>query len=133
VKQTKKKKPSPTAGIEAKYPRVCLTPRQFELQVKEWIDAVGMQLSDYKSVHREKIAAPDGEYEIDITARFTALGGANFLTLIECKQYEHRVKRDLVQALWSKVQALGAHKGIMFATCGYQSGGSSMQRPMGSE
>jgi restriction system protein len=32
------------------------------------------------------------------------------------------VKREVVQALWAKVQSVGAHKGIIFATKGFQSG-----------
>lgn len=93
-----KKKQSPTADIENKFPRIKLTPQQFELQVKDLIDASGMQIENYKSVHREKLVTAEGEYEIDITARFTALG-AHYLTLIECKYYTHPVKREHVQAL----------------------------------
>jgi hypothetical protein len=32
------------------------------------------------------------------------------------------VKRDRVQELWAKIQSVGAHKGILFATAGFQSG-----------
>jgi hypothetical protein len=41
---------------------------------------------------------------------------------VECKHDKSRVKRDRVQELWAKIQSVGAHKGILFATAGFQSG-----------
>jgi restriction system protein len=85
------------------------------------LDEDGGGLVDYRSCHREVVEGSDGEYEIDVTVRFSAMG-ADYLTLVECKHHRNRVKRELVQALWTKVQSLGAHKGIMFSTAGFQSG-----------
>jgi restriction system protein len=104
-----------------KYPPPTLSPEEFELTVKSMLDEAGDELSDYQSRHREVIPGPDGDYEFDVTIRFSALG-ATYLTLIECKHYKNRVKREKVQALWAKIQSVGAHKGIMFATAGFQSG-----------
>lgn len=59
-----------------------LTPREFELVVKNNLDALSGELTDYRSEHREVLEGMDGEYEIDITLRFTAFGGASFLTLV---------------------------------------------------
>jgi restriction system protein len=103
------------------YPPLELTPEAFELEVKKDLDRVGAGLTDYQSQHREVLAGTDGEYEIDIAVRFTALG-ANFLVLVECKHYKRPVGREKVQALLAKLQSVGAHKGIMFAPSGYQSG-----------
>jgi restriction system protein len=104
-----------------KYPPPNLTPEAFELEVKSKLDGLGAGLADYRSEHREVVAGADGEYEIDITVRFTALG-ANFLVLVECKHYRRPVGREKVQALFAKMQSIGAHKGLMFATNGFQSG-----------
>ena len=41
---------------------------------------------------------------------------------VECNHDKSRVKRDRVQELWAKIQSVGAHKGILFATAGFQSG-----------
>lgn len=46
----------------------------------------------------------------------------DFLTLVECKRYRAPVDREKVQALLSKMQSVGAQKGILFSTSGFQSG-----------
>lgn len=40
----------------------------------------------------------------------------------ECKQYKNRVNREKVVVLADKVRALGAQKGILLSTAGFQSG-----------
>jgi restriction system protein len=98
-----------------------LTPKQFEIEVENHLTKLGIHLSDFK-VHRlEKISAADGIYEIDVTARFEALG-ANFLVLIECKHHTHPIKRDVVQVLNDRLRAVGAQKGMIFSTVRFQSG-----------
>ena len=105
------------------YPPPQLTPREFELEVKATLDELSAGLTDYQAQQREIVAGTDGEYEIDITVRFTALN-ADYLTLVECKRYKKPVEREKVQALLSKMQSVGAHKGIIFSTSGFQSGAS---------
>ena len=103
------------------YPQLELTPEQFEIEVKSILDHLAGGLSNYNSEHREVIRGTDGEYEIDVTLRFEAFG-VTYLTLVECKRYKNPVPREKVQALHSKMQAVGAQKGIMFSTSGFQSG-----------
>ncbi len=105
------------------YPELGLTPEQFEKQVREFVDALGTNLDDYTSNHREVVVGSDGEYEIDVTVRFSALE-VNYLTLIECKRYSRPVGREKVQSLYVKMQSVGAQKGIVFSTSGFQSGAS---------
>lgn len=100
---------------------VILSPRQFELAVKGIVDAAADGLFDYESKHLERLAASDGEYEIDVAARFKALG-ANFLVLIECKHHKRKTERKDVQVLHSRLQSLGAQKGMIFSTAGFQTG-----------
>ncbi len=103
------------------YPSPVLSPEEFELLAKQLLDADSSSLQDYRSSHKETIVGFDGEYEFDVTVRFSAMG-ANYLTLVECKHYKHRVKREVVQTLLAKIQSTGAHKGIVFSTADFQSG-----------
>ena len=98
-----------------------LTPRQFELAVKDILDAASGGLTSYESKHLEKFVASDGEYEIDVTTRFNALG-VEFLVLVECKHHKRKVERQDVQVLHARLDSIGAHKGMIFSTSGFQSG-----------
>jgi restriction system protein len=103
------------------FPPPALSPEEFELLVKRLLDAESGGLLNYRSNHRESIVGSDGTYEFDVTFRFSA-AGVDYLTLVECKFHKNRVKREVVQALWTKLQSVGAHKGLIFATSGFQSG-----------
>lgn len=103
------------------YPNPVLTPTQFELEVKLWIDSLGANLLDYSSNHLEVIPTSDGDYEIDVVAKFSALE-MNFKVLIECKHHKNPIKREVVQALHAKLTSTGAQKAAIFSTSGFQSG-----------
>ncbi|WP_116827596.1 restriction endonuclease [Pseudomonas syringae] len=107
--------------IGAQYPSPQTTPLEFERQVRAMLDAMGHQVLEYRSKHQEVVQGSDGDYEIDVTVRFSAFG-ADFLVLIECKHQKSRVKRDMLQVLHGRVTSVGAHKGILFSTSGFQSG-----------
>ena len=107
--------------MQSKYPPPDLTPIEFEREVRGMLNAVGAPLEEFRTEHRETIPGVDGEYEIDVSARFSALG-MNFLVLVECKYHKNPVKREMVQALHSKVLSVGAHKGAVFSVSGFQSG-----------
>ena len=100
---------------------ISLTPEEFELAVKGMLDAAAGILVKYESKHLESIAAPDGEYIIDVTARSEALG-ANFIVLVECKHHKRKIERQDVQILHAKLQSIGAQKGMLFSIAGFQSG-----------
>jgi restriction system protein len=107
--------------VERRYPRPKLSPREFELAVKQTLDAEGATVTDYRSSHREVLDGSDGSYEIDIVIRF-GFGSLSYVTLVECKAYGSPVKREKVAELWAKLQSTGAHKGVLFSTSGFQSG-----------
>lgn len=98
-----------------------LTPRQYELAVKSILDGSGLPLEQYSSTHLEEVSGVDGQYIIDVTARFSALG-AEFLVLVECKHEGRKVERQDVQILHSKVVSAGAQKGMLFSIAGFQKG-----------
>ena len=97
------------------------TPEEFELAVKDVIEQAGVGLSEFSINHLETLEGVDGNYSIDITARFQALG-ANFLVLIECKRYKNPIERELVQILNDKLHSVGAQKAMLFSTSKFQSG-----------
>ncbi|WP_460948354.1 restriction endonuclease [Spirosoma daeguense] len=48
--------------------------------------------------------------------------GGRITVLAECKKYKTPVKREKVEILYSRLQSLGAHKGMIFSTSGFQLG-----------
>ena len=86
------------------------------------ISTKGGALEDFKVARNEKLKGSDGEYEIDVVARFKIFEGVGITVLIECKHHKNAIKRELVQALHSKLLSVGAHKGMMFTTSTYQRG-----------
>jgi restriction system protein len=98
-----------------------ISPEQFEMEIQNQIRTLGINLQDFDVKRREKIAGSDGEYEIDVLAKFEALGG-NFVVLIECKHHKNSIKREVVQVLNDRLRSTGAQKGMIFSTAGFQSG-----------
>lgn len=104
--------------------------------LEEWVatvlQSVGSQegVSDLVVQMQERIQGVDGNFDLDATVRFRVLG-FDFLALVEVKQHRHPIKRELVQVLHSKIQSVGAHKGIMFSTAHFQSGALEYARVHG--
>ncbi len=96
---------------------------EFELFCLETLKAYAEKekLNNFTIKHNQKIQAEDGTYQIDVIAEYTALGAKNTV-LIECKKYSNSVKRDIVTTLQAKLQSLGAQKGIIISTSGFQTG-----------
>lgn len=104
--------------------RVCsLTPIEFEEYCLKILlgYAEKEKLPNFSISHDVKLPASDGIYQIDVFATYTALG-AEMKIICECKQYKNRVNREKVVVLADKVRTLGAQKGILLSTAGFQSG-----------
>ena len=99
-----------------------ISPTEFEQLVKEYLEGAGKDLKDFKAVHNVHLLKSDGEYQIDVFAEFEVLG-ASFKVLVECKRHKNDIKREVVQLLYDKLRATGTHKGMIFSTSGFQSGG----------
>ena len=98
-----------------------VTPEQYEAQVRSWLS----QSEDFPSINwtnREVITGRGGDYEIDVFGEMTLFGGALFRILVECKRWRRPVNRDVVLAHITKLQYTGSHKGMIFATSGFQQG-----------
>lgn len=100
-----------------------ISPTEFEELCLEILKgyAEAEHLSDFSIQHNVSIPADDGTYQIDVYAKFIAMG-VEFKVIAECKRYSSPVSREKVAVLADKVKSLGAHKGIMISTCGFQSG-----------
>lgn len=100
-----------------------ITPTEFEKYCLEVLKgyAEAENLKDFSIEHDVKIQSSDGTYQIDVYAKFTALG-VEFTVLAECKRYSSPVPREKVVILADKVRSLGAQKGILISTAGFQSG-----------
>jgi hypothetical protein len=59
--------------------------------------------------------------EVDISFE-TSIAGARLLCVVECKCYGRSVSADEVEEFHSKLDDIGAHKGIMVTTVGFQAG-----------
>lgn len=103
-------------------PNLEINATEFECLVRDWIAKQGGELTSLKVTHDAKVEAYDSTYQIDVLAKFQAFAGAEFIVLIECKKYRNSVERELVQVLHDKVRSVGAHKGMLFTTTGFQSG-----------
>ena len=98
-----------------RYPPVDITPEEYEQQVVSWLRQQ-RQFQSFQVRHREKIKGVAGEYTFDGVARFNALGGAEFVVLVECKKHGRRVERNDVLVLYSKLLEVGAQKAMIFST-----------------
>jgi len=59
--------------------------------------------------------------KVDVSFNYS-VAGANLIFIVECKCYSHSVSVDEVEECRSKLNDMGAHKGIMVTTIGYQEG-----------
>jgi len=98
-----------------------MNPTEFELFVKNLLESANEKLQNLQITHNEKIKNNDGTYQIDVTVRFKVFGG-DFLLLIECKHHKSPIKREVVQILHDKIRTIGAQKGMIFSTIGFQKG-----------
>jgi len=76
------------------------------------------------TVHPQKIykgRVSQRDIKVDVSFNYT-IAGADLLFLVECKCYNHAVPVDDVEEFHSKVDDIGAHKGIMVTTVGFQKG-----------
>ena len=102
---------------------VDITPEAFEELVLDWLKASAGQSSlGIEAKHLGVVEGSGGEYKIDVLVTFTIFGGAQVRVLVECKHKGRRVERDDALILEAKLRDVGAHKGMLFSTSGFQKG-----------
>ena len=98
-----------------------ITPTEYELEVKRYLEQCGCDIQSFQATHQEIHTSAEGDFEIDITVRFRALE-VDWLTLIECKYYSSPVERKVVMELKAKKDTLRADKAMLFAASSFQTG-----------
>lgn len=76
------------------------------------------------TVHHQRVykgRVSQRNIKIDVSFNYD-IAGADLLFLVECKCYGHSVPVDDVEEFHSKIDDIGAHKGIMVTTVGFQEG-----------
>jgi hypothetical protein len=82
----------------------------------------------HRSVYTGRISQRN--IKVDVSFNYQ-VAGANLLFLVECKCYAHSVQVDDVEEFHSKIDDIGAHKGIMVTTVGFQEGAVKTARGRG--
>jgi hypothetical protein len=106
---------------------------EYELFVGHMIKALSAnELIMPSSVeHLRKFTGKTGEvYEIDLSYKFR-VAEADYLTIVECKCWNHRVGRQVINYFKSVVEDIGAHKGIVVTTVGFQEGAIGFAKKCG--
>lgn len=100
-----------------------ITPDDFELFCLNTLKACANEegLSNFDIKHDQRMEVYDGTYQIDVLAEFTALR-SKIKVIVECKKLSRAVDRDKAMLLHGKLQSIGANKGILISTTGFQSG-----------
>ena len=95
---------------------------KYELLVKSLYELL-LKDKAVEVYHRRKLFGKrtQQKHEIDLSFSFTKIG-INFLVLIECKCYAKNVGVDDIVEFAYKLRDIGAHKGIMVSTRGFQKG-----------
>ena len=104
-----------------RYPPADISPSEFESFIVNLLETAAPGIEDFRVNLHEVIPGVDGSFDFDATLRYRLMG-FDFLVVIEAKRHRNPVKRELVQVLHSKVQSVGANKGIMFSTAPFQRG-----------
>ena len=72
--------------------------------------------------HHKKYEGMSGfSHEIDLSFECDVVG-SRILTLVECKCYSSKVKAEEVLEFLGRIRDIGAHKGILVTTTGFQKG-----------
>jgi hypothetical protein len=101
-----------------------MTAKEYELFTKHDIEK-RLKATFGKEIevkHLQKLKSPDGiEHEVDLHYYFE-VDGIKYLNIVECKQWNKSVTREMVKAFKAVKDDLRAHKAVMITNHGYQSG-----------
>lgn len=109
-------------------------PRSYEVLVRELLEA---RLRDdcpdaqLRVFHDKRYRGKSGhEHQIDVAAELE-LAEVRILILVECKHYSRKVGIDDVMELATRIEDIGAHKGIIVTTVGFQEGAVRIAKAKG--
>ncbi|MFW6030418.1 MAG: restriction endonuclease [Halanaerobiales bacterium] len=98
-----------------------MTPTEFEKYCLDLLDGIKEKLEKCKIDHNEICITDDGQYQLDGVLEFEQFG-VKYKTIVECKKYKYKIKRQQIQVLHDTIRSTGAHKGIFISTSSFQSG-----------
>ena len=109
-----------------------LTPTKFEQYCCEVLKGYAKEekLLDFNIKHNDHIPCYDGTYQIDIHATCTVLK-SKIDILVECKKHKRSIERKVVAELKQKIDSIGANKGIIISTSGFQEGAAKFAEKNG--
>ena len=79
------------------------------------------KIEDVKVEHNKIIEVNDGTYQLDGYIEYEFCGSIQKI-IVECKKHKNSIKRDDVVILKEKLHSIGANKGILISTSGFQEG-----------
>jgi hypothetical protein len=102
-----------------------IDPQKYELLIRELLlarlspDCPNGTLQVH---HNKKYKGKSGHmHQIDVVAELE-LAGTSLIIPVECKCYSHKVGIDEIMEFATRIEDIGAHKGIVVTTTGFQSG-----------
>jgi hypothetical protein len=97
-----------------------VNPAEYEQYVEELVRQLdfGSEATIIRNAKLPGVRQP-GEYEIDVAVRVQLGGRIDFLLIIECKNWSHRVDRPVVQKLVQTRDAVAAHKAAVVSPVGF--------------
>jgi restriction system protein len=106
-----------------------------DTEFEKYIASIAKLISNKERIecevkHNHIAKVDDGNYQIDVIVKHTFLGSDN-ITLIECKKYKNPVPREKVEILYSRINSIGAHKGMLFSTSRFQEGAITFAKKHG--
>jgi hypothetical protein len=110
----------PVDTTSALLPHMTSAPEEYEYFVSQVVSAlVGVEVFEGRA-YVGRITGRN--IKVDVSFVLSLVGGADFLVLVECKYYKSKVPVDDVEEFHSKIDDIGAQKGILITTIGFQSG-----------
>lgn len=90
---------------------------------ERFVRNVIQRLAGVEAYHQKRYCGRISGRSIVVDVAFDyAVAGASLLFIVECKHYSATVSVDDVEEFHSKIDDIGAHKGIIVTTVGYQKG-----------
>jgi hypothetical protein len=102
----------------------------YELIVKKLLQSKlkAEGLADLKAFHLKKYKGKSGQdHAIDVSFE-VKLGELELLFLVECKEYKRRAGADDMMEFLYRIRDIGAHKGILVTTHGFQEGAVALAK-----
>jgi hypothetical protein len=93
---------------------------KYELFLKQVMESLVGVTVHHHCVYTGRVSNRD--IKVDLSFNYEIANGADVLFIVECKCYSHPVSVDDVEEFHSKIDDIGAHKGIMVTTVGFQEG-----------